>query len=158
MYKRPLIPGAFVAPARLDGPGFHLRRLGAADVVKDFAAVMESESRLVGFMDPADTWPTGLTIQENLVDLGWHEREFTLGHSFAYTVMNDAEDRCLGCSYIYPSDRPGYDAMVFYWVREAEFRAGFDPVLGDALRRWIARDWPLKRVAFPGRDIAWAEW
>lgn len=157
MYKRPLIPG-FVPPARLDGNGFHLRRLSSVDVVKDFAAVMDSAERLVGFMDPNDRWPTGLTIQENLVDLGWHEREFTLGHSFAYTVMNDAEDRCLGCSYIYPSDRPGYDAMVFYWVREAEHQAGFDKVLGDAFRNWLAKDWPLKRVAFPGRDVPWSEW
>jgi hypothetical protein len=158
MYKRPLVPGGFVAPTRLDGEGFHLRPLRAADVVKDFAAVVETEKRLIGFMDPKDTWPAGLTVEENLVDLGWHEREFTLGHSFAYTVMNDGEGRVLGCCYIYPSDRPEYDAMVFYWVREAEYRSSLDRRLGDALRAWIERSWPLRRVAYPGRDIPWQQW
>ena len=158
MYKRPLLPAGFTAPARLDGEGFHLRQLRASDVVKDFAAVMESEKRLVGFMDPKDAWPSGLTIEENLVDCGWHEREFTLGHSFAFTVMNDAEDRVLGCCYIYPSDRADHDVMVFYWVREAEYHADLDAKLGDALRAWIGKSWPFRRVAYPGRDIAWSQW
>lgn len=158
MYKRPLVPDGFTVPLRLEGDGFHLRRLGVADVMKDFAAVMDSERRLTGLMAPDDDWPAGLTIEENLVDLGWHQREFTLRHSFAYTVMNDAEDRCLGCFYIYPSDRPGFDAMAFYWAREAEHLAGFDEVLGRAVREWVARDWPFSKVAWPGRDIPWAQW
>ena len=48
-------------------------------------------------MEPGDTWPDGLTLEVNLIDLAWHQREFTIGHSFAYTVMNDDESRCLGC-------------------------------------------------------------
>jgi hypothetical protein len=157
MYSRPLVPDDFTVPLRCDGPGFHLRPLRARDVVLDFAAVMESEARLIGFMDPRSTWPQGLTLEENLVDLGWHEREFTLRHSFAYTVMNGAEDRCLGCCYVYPSDRPRYDAMAFYWCREREHQAGFDPVLGQVFRTML-RAWPLPRIAYPGRDIPWSEW
>jgi hypothetical protein len=157
MYSRPLVPAGFVVPQRLDGDGFHLRMLRTTDVVKDYAAVMESEQRLVGFMSQADRWPEGLTIEENLVDLGWHQREFTLRHSFAYTVMNDDESRCLGCCYIYPSDRPGFDAMAFYWVREKEFQTGFDSVLGSAFRALVT-DFPLTKVAYPGRDIPWSGW
>lgn len=156
MYSRPLCPG-FRAPERYDGDGFHLRMLTVADVVKDFVAVMESEQRLVGFMNPHKTWPRGLTIEENLIDLGWHQREFTIGHSFAYTVMNDDESRCLGCCYLYPSERSDWDAKAFYWARESEYRDGFDAVLGQAFRALVAQ-FPLKKVAFPGRDIAWAEW
>jgi hypothetical protein len=158
MYKRPLVPGDFIVPERLAGDGFHLRRLGIADVAKDYAAVMESQQRLIGFMEPGSTWPAGLTLEENLVDLGWHQREFTLRHSFAYTVMNDAEERCLGCCYIYPSDREQFEAMIFYWVREAEYKTGLDARLGGLLRAWIAETWPFRRVAYPGRDIPWAEW
>jgi hypothetical protein len=157
MYSRPLVPDNYVVPQRLDGEGFHLRMLRTADVVKDFAAVAESAQRLVGFMSPADRWPEGLTIDENLVDLGWHEREFTLRHSFAYTVMNDDESRCLGCCYIYPSDRLGFEAMAFYWAREKEYQDGFDSVLGAAFRAFVA-GFPFSRVAYPGRDIPWSAW
>jgi hypothetical protein len=157
MYSRPLVPADFDVPARCDGPGFHLRMLTVRDVVLDYAAVMESEVRLVGFMDPASAWPRGLTIEENLIDLGWHQREFTSRHSFAYTVMNDAEDRCLGCCYVYPSDRAGWDAMAYYWCREREYREGLDDTLGRVFRGMLAT-WPLPRIAFPGRDIPWARW
>ncbi|MDZ4734872.1 MAG: hypothetical protein SGJ07_00850 [Rhodospirillaceae bacterium] len=157
MYQRLLVPVDFQPPARIDGEGFHLRMLSVHDVVKDYATVMESEARLIGFMNPNEDWPRGLTILENLIDLGWHQREFTLRHSFAYTVMNDDESRCLGCCYIYPSDRPGYDAMAYYWAREAEYRSGFDKALGDAFRGLVAK-FPFGKVAFPGRDIPWSQW
>jgi len=158
MYSRPLVPQDFDVPQRLDGPGFHLRMLKTVDVIKDYAAVMESTDRLVGFMSPEETWPRGLTIEENLIDLGWHQREFTLRRSFAFTVMNPDESRCLGCCYIYPSDRPSYDAMVYYWVRQREFEAGFDSVLGETFRAFVAERWPFKLVAYPGRDIPWSRW
>lgn len=158
MYKRPLVPDGFEVPQRLQGDGFHLRMLSVNDVIKDYAAVMESEARLVGFMEPQGHWPRGMTVDENLIDLGWHQCEFTLRHSFAYTVMNDDESRCLGCCYIYPSDRPGFDAMAYYWAREAEFRAGFDTRLGELFRAFVAEKWPFGKVAYPGRDIAWSDW
>ena len=154
MYSRPLVSAEFRVPQRVNSAGFHLRMLSVHVVIKDFEAVMASAARLVGFMDPASTWPRGLTIEENLIDLAWHHREFTIRHSFAYTVMNDDESRCLGCCYIYPSDKTGFDAMVFYWAREPEF----DQALGECLRKSISSDWPFKKVAYPGRDIAWSSW
>lgn len=38
--------------------------------------------------------PDGPTLEENVIDLGWHRREFTIGHSFACGVMNDEKMRC----------------------------------------------------------------
>jgi hypothetical protein len=154
MYSRPLVPQDFVVSERLQGAGFHLRMLRIHDVVKDYDAVTSSEAHLAGFMEPGSTWPRGLTVEENLIDLAWHHHEFTIRHSFAYTVMNDDESRCLGCCYIYPSDRSGHDAMVFYWAREPEL----DQAIGEVLRNSISSDWPFKKVAFPGRDIAWSDW
>ena len=158
MYNRRLVPKDFAVPPRLNGMGFHLRMLSVHDVVKDFAAVTESESRLVGSMGDGSEWPRGLTIEENPIDLAWHHREFTIGHSFAYTVMNDDESRCLGCCYVNPSDKAEYDAVAFYWVREREFQQGFDAVLGTAFRNFLEGKWPFKKVAFPGRDIASSKW
>ncbi len=57
-------------------------------------------------------WPRGLAFEDDLIDLGWHQREFTMGFSFAYTVMSPGEIRCLGCVYINPTLRTGFDASV----------------------------------------------
>ena len=154
MYRRPLIPAGFTPPARVAGPGFHLRMLTIHDAVKDFDAVMAAGDRLKGVMEPGDTWPDGLTLEVNLIDLAWHQREFTIGHSFAYTVMNDDESRCLGCGYINPPERPprwpGFDAEAYYWAREP----AQEPALGQVFRGLVAQ-FPFTRVAFPGRDQPW---
>ena len=158
MYNRPLVPPDFVVPDRLDGQGHILRMLSIDDVEKDFEAVMASAGRLRGLLDPSSTWPDGLTLKEDLIDLGWHQREFTLRHSFAYTVMSDDERRCLGCCYIFPSNAQGYDAVVFYWVRAGADAENRDAELGARLRAWLDCVWPFKRIGFPGRDMPWSEW
>jgi hypothetical protein len=156
MYSRTLVPADFVVPTRIEGDGLHLRMLSVHDVIKDFDAVMASADHLIGTMDPASTWPLGLTIEDNLIDLAWHHREFTIRHSFAYTVIAPDESLCLGCTYLYPSDKASFDAMAFYWARGGD--PGLDARIGLAFRGSIAKDWPLQRVAFPGRDVDWPAW
>jgi hypothetical protein len=158
MYSRPLVPSDFTVPQRLAGDGFVLRPLTVNDLIKDYDAVMTSAERLVGFMEPHSSWPRGLTLEEDLIDLGWHQREFTQRHSFAYTVMAPDESECLGCCYILPSDKVGYDAMAFYWARTSALASGLEERLGAAFRAWVAKDWPFAHVAYPGRDIPWSEW
>lgn len=158
MYNHPLVPPGFSVPERLECNGFHLRMLSIDDVEKDYEAVMASRERLKGLLDPGSAWPDGLTKNDNLVDLGWHQREFTIRHSFAYTVMAADESRCLGCCYIFPSSNAAYDAAVFYWVRSGPDSEARDIELGNALRNWLSAEWPFKRPAFPGRDITWNEW
>jgi hypothetical protein len=158
MYSRPLVPSDFIVPQRLEGDGFVLRPLTVNDLIKDYDAVMTSVERLVGFMEPRSPWPRGLSLEEDLIDLGWHQREFTQRHSFAYTVMAPDESECLGCCYILPSDKAGYDAMVFYWARTSVLATGLEERLGAAFRAWVAKDWPFAEVAYPGRDIPWSDW
>lgn len=157
MYRRPLLTPPASAPEQVEAEGFRLRVLRLSDAEKDFDAVTESAARLRGFMDPDSDWPDGLTLHENRVDLGWHEREFTLGHSFAWTVVSPDEARVLGCAYLYPSDKAGFDAMAFWWARESELAAGLDARLGAAFRAMLA-GLGLTRIAFPGREIGWEEW
>jgi hypothetical protein len=157
-YWRRLVPDDFAVPTRLDADGFHLRMLTVNDLVKDYDAVMSSETRLRGSMNPDSDWPTGLTIEDDLIDLGWHQREFLQRRSFAYTVMSPDETVCLGCCYIYPSDKSGFEAKAFWWVRSSALADGLDERLGAAFRAWLQSRWPFKHVAFPGRDIAWSAW
>jgi hypothetical protein len=157
MYNRPLVPTDFVVPERLQGTGFHLRMLSVDDLDKDFEAVTESAARLKGLLDPDSPWPDGLTKQEDLIDLAWHEREFTIRHSFAFTVMSNDNARCLGCMYIFPSANENFDAAVFYWAREGHDADVRDAELGRLIHAWLKTDWPFERVAYPGRDHSWAE-
>ncbi len=152
MYSRPIVPTDFVVPERLETPGFLLRPLTVHDVIRDYDAVMSSATELAGRMQDGSTWPEGLTLEENLIDLAWHQREFTIRHSFAFTVVSPGGDRCLGCCYLYPPSDPAFDATAFYWARQSRIGDAADTAVGDAFRGWLARDWPFRRVAFPGRD------
>jgi hypothetical protein len=78
---------------------FVLRKLTVNDVVKDFEAI----NARVAPDGRDDPW-TETTLEEKLVDLGWHQKEFELRRSFAYTVVAPDESRVLGCVYLYPSE------------------------------------------------------
>jgi hypothetical protein len=154
MYCRPLLPHGPQPPETWTGPGFRARPLRLSDAEADLEAVMAARDRLIGWMDPESRWPEGLTLHENRVDLGWHEREFTLGHSFAWTILAPEGAPTLGCAYLYPSDRAGAEAMAFWWLRpEADALA---PAVEAAFRAVLA-SLPFT-VALPGRDIGWDDW
>ena len=152
-----LVPIEFEVPENLQTEEFHLRVLTINDVVKDYDAVMSSVEHLKTIW-PGGSWPEGLTLEQDLVDLGWHQKEFQLRRSFAYTVVTPTESNIMGCVYIYPSDKQGYDAEVYLWARQSELAGGLEARLYAVICTWIAEGWPFTRVAFPGRDVAWEEW
>ena len=151
MYSRPIIPKSFRVPEIFETDEFKLKPLKVNNLIKDYDAVMSSVNHLKGLMETEGSWPIGLSIEENLVDLGWHQREFTLRHSFAYTVMTLDEKLCLGCCYIYPSNNPEYDVQAFYWIRQENLSSGLENRLGKVFKRWLESDWPFKSIEFPGR-------
>ena len=128
--------------------------LSVDDVIKDFDAVIAGREQIVKILEPSSTWPAGLTVTQNLIELAWHQVEFQLRHSFAYTVMTSDESECLGCCYIFPSDNPRFDVMAQYWGRTA----ANDAAIGVVFRKSLAHDWPFRTVGYPGRDISWADW
>lgn len=153
-----LLPTHLKIPAGLETDDFRLRMLTVNDVVKDYEAVMTSREHLQGVFGPQSTWPAAdLSLEQDLIDLGWHQKEFQNRTSFAYTVMNLAETRCLGCVYIYPAPAD-YDAQVILWARQSELASGLETQLLAAVKQWIAQEWPFERVGFPGREISWTEW
>jgi RimJ/RimL family protein N-acetyltransferase len=147
------VPDSFVVPATLETSRFRLRMLSVDDVEKDYEAVMESrELLLTHFGGP---WPReGFTLQENLVDLKRHQREFEQRKAFAYTVVSFDESQVLGCVYIDPPEDEDTDAVVVLWVRQSEFDKGLDPILFETVKKWLEETWPFERVKYPGRDTA----
>lgn len=158
MYHPPFLPADFTVPRLFETTRLRLRPLTMNDAIKDYAAVMESETHLKTVFRPGSIWPTGLTLEENLVDCAWHQKEFEHGTSFTYTVVDLAETAVLGCLYIYPSFKPGYDAEISCWVRQSQLAEGLDAHLFESVEAWIAKDWPLKNPAYPGRRMTWDAW
>ena len=158
--RRPLVKPDFDVPAGLETPRFMLRMLTIHDLVKDYDAVMSSADHLKSTYSDVygRTWPDGLTLEDNLIDLGWHQREFTIRRSFAYKVVSPDESAYLGCIYINPTLKKDYDAMVMLWVRASELESGLDVELFAAVKTWVVETWPFERVAYPGRDISAADW
>lgn len=150
------VPRDFVVPATLETDEFRLRMLSIHDVVKDYDAVMSSVSHLKTIW--GGKWPDGLTLEQNLVDLGWHQKEFQLRRSFAYTVVAPDESSVKGCVYIEPTKKPGYDAEVYLWARASELAGGMEDRLHAAVKAWLAEAWPFAAPAFPGREISWDDW
>lgn len=153
----PFVPADFDVPQTLETAEFRLRMLTVNDVVKDYDAVMSSIDHCKTIW-PGLGWPEGLTIEQNLIDLGWHQKEFQLRRSFAYTVVNPAESVVLGCVYIEPTKRCGYDAVAYLWARQSELAGGLEDRLYGAVRDWLRARWPFAQVAFPGRGITWDAW
>jgi len=152
----PFVPEEFMVP-ELETEEFRLRTLTIHDVVKDYDAVMTSVDHLKTIW-PGSTWPEGLTFEQDLIDLGWHQKEFQMRTSFAYTVVNPSESLVLGCVYINPTSKRGHDAVVYLWARQSELAGGLETRLFASVKKWIAREWPFKKVAFPGRDMEWEVW
>ncbi len=158
MYNPPLVPDDFDVPQVLETDRMCLRMLTIDDVHKDYEAVMESEERLRTIHDPGGQWPSGLTIEQNTIELGWHQTEFLLRTSFAYTVISHDERRVLGCMYMYPTRKPGYDVEITMWVRQSEVAEGLDEHLFETVSAWVADVWPYKNPAYPGRTIPHDDW
>jgi hypothetical protein len=153
------VPADFKVPDLLENQYFRIRMLTVNDVVKDYDAVMTSIEHLRKAFGPDSTWPAeDLSLEQDLIDLGWHQKEFQQRRSFAYTVMNPDESQCLGCVYIYPSTKSEYDAEVYLWVRQSAYDSGLDPTLYETIKNWITKQWPFQKVAYPGREISWAGW
>lgn len=154
----PFLPKTFVVPTLLETDRFRLRPLTVNDVVKDYDAVMSSRDHLWAMFGEVWGWPAAdMTLEQDLIDLGWHQKEFQIRSSFAYTVVSLDEARVLGCVYVDASRNPRYEAAVCLWVRQDELANGLDEALLAAVKAWIATVWPFQQVAYPGREITWAE-
>jgi hypothetical protein len=96
-----------------------------------------------------------MSLDDNLRDLEQHARDFAGRRGFTYTVLSAGTGDVIGCVYIYPPGGQEPDgtgrlhATVRSWVRAD--RAALDPVLHDAVRAWLERDWPFDSIEYAPR-------
>ncbi|MFS8087265.1 MAG: GNAT family N-acetyltransferase [Acidobacteriota bacterium] len=128
-----------------------MRCITIHDVFKDYDAVMSSREHLWSRFGDLWGWPAkNMTIEQNIVDLGWHQKEFQLRSSFDYALMTPDERQLLGCVYIDPPSEEGTDAEVWFWARTSELPKGLEMFLADFLPKWLATAWPFRIVRING--------
>ncbi|MBA2524004.1 MAG: GNAT family N-acetyltransferase [Solirubrobacterales bacterium] len=153
-----LIPLTHPIPPGITADRFVMRLITVSDLVRDYDAVMSNVEHLRqrfpywGWPDPA------MTMEDDLVDLGWHQKEAKLRRSFNYAVLTPDERRLLGCLYVDPPEKRGAEAEVCLWIRADQDVDGLEADLEAAVREWLAAEWPFKTICWPGREISWEEW
>ncbi|WP_217919864.1 GNAT family N-acetyltransferase [Actinomadura sp. BRA 177] len=160
MFKSPrkaaggaFLPEDFVVPTLVAGPDFQIRPITVHDVVKDYGAVLGSLDRLAGRFGPEWGWPDSeFTFEQALIDVAWLQKQGQLRRSFSYVVTTPDGERQLGRIHVAPSDEPGADAVVVFWVRADEENSVLEKELETFVRQWVTTAWPFDDVRFPGRD------
>lgn len=145
-----LVPDEFDVPAGLRTAQFTLEPLSVRHNASDHTAWMSSIEhirRTPGF--PGRTWPVAMSLAENAADLARHERDFAARTGFTYTVLDPASGEVIGCVYLYPARRAGYDVDVRSWVRAD--RADLDQPLFELVSGWLAERWPFTRPDYAVR-------
>ena len=146
MYLPPLVPKEFVVPQELKTDKFILRLITIDDADLDYETVKNS----------VDTHgqpnPSAVDKKQDLIDLGYHQKEWQKRASFTYIVTNLTGDKSLGCVYIYPCDDKTFAAEVVQWVTKAAFDQGLEPILFETVKQWLKSTWPFKKVYFAERD------
>jgi hypothetical protein len=138
------VPDDAVIPLELATEKFRLEPLGPQHNDADVAAWTSSIAHIratPGYPDGG--WPPedGMSAADNERDLVRHASDFATRRGFTYTVLDPESGDTIGCVYLYPTKREGYDVEVLSWVSAA--RAELDAPLADAVLAWLETDWPF---------------
>jgi hypothetical protein len=134
---------------------FKFKPLGPKFAKHDYDAYMSSIEHLQKTFTFSKSWPhAGLSMADAMKDVEGEEASFKARRKFTYAVLNPVESRELGCVYIGPSNKVGYDATVRMWVTADQFSIGFEDRLYNEAKSWVEAKWPFKKVAYIGREIS----
>ena len=96
------------------------------------------------------SWPTPMTIENNLRDCESHRARSSSGTDFAFTVLLPDRDEVVGCVYVKPTNPPRSGAVaVRSWVT-SEY-PDLDKPLYDVVSQWLADSWPWSVVEYDPR-------
>ena len=110
---------------------------------------MESMDALQGVFGG---WPArDMSKRQDLIDLGWHEKEFQRRTSFAFVIDDAKSEKYLGCLYLYPSRKIEKGADVHMWLCTSGYSDGRMRELWLVTEEWLKASWPLTGLNFPTR-------
>ena len=139
------------APIEVDSLRFILRPLTIHHVIKDYDAVMTSQVHLWQRFGEVWAWPAvDLTLEQDLIDLAWHQKEFQTNSSFAYAVLSLDQSHVLGCLYIYPPSTLRAEADVWFWARQSELEQNLEHNIEIFIFDWLSESWPFDTVMLNG--------
>ncbi len=145
---------------------YQLRVLSPKFAEQDYEAVRASSEDIRHVFGPDNSWPSEtISFEQNLADLIRHEDEFYEQKAYAYAIFDVEGVEYLGCVYVDPvkstlendARKTQFDAEVYFWLSSLQTQLTNDVLLAS-LKTWFAADWPLKKIAFPGREITWQAW
>ena len=146
-----LIPADFIPPQPVRTDQFRLALLGPDYNESDYAAwssCMDFIHSLPGWR--TSSWPSPMTIEQNLRDCTSHLAHSGAGRDFAYTVLLPDRDEVVGCVYFKPTSPPRHGAVaVTSWVTIKH--PDLDRPLYKVVRQWLADSWPWPVVEYDRR-------
>lgn len=157
MYKVPLIPAGFQPPTALETERFRLRPLDYEVMLADYEAVIKGARNLARAYERDEAYYRNFTLQDEIIELGWHIGEWRRRRSFAYAIMRPDGGTCYGSVYVYPTMKRDYDSQVIMWT-VPEAPPGLEGAVYEAVRRWMLEDWRFAKVGYPGREMSFADW
>lgn len=152
-----LVPDSFRVPETYTGKTYKLVPLGPAVAELDYAAYMGSIEHIRKSM--GGNWPRpDLTLADQAKDMAGEKAQWDTRKSFPFAVLNLEGTKELGCFYLRPSPKQGYDVVVTMWVIQEAFDQGFEDQLYADMKAWLASAWPFQKPAWVGREIPREAW
>jgi hypothetical protein len=158
LIKSLALPPGFEPPRELTYADVRASTLTREDLGDDVAGINAS---LELIRRTRGGWPSeAVTVEDDYVDLVWHELEFRERTSFAY-VLRRADGRYLGCAYLYPMGRRvtlsdelvRHDVDASWWVTTEAYEQGWYGKVYEALGAWLASEFPFTNPYFSNAEI-----
>jgi len=151
------VPESFQVPTKFTAKTYQVVPLGPAVAELDYKAYMGSIEHIR--KSQGGNWPrAGLTMADQAKDMAGEKGQWDGRKSFPFAVLTLDGSKELGCFYLRPSAKEGYDVAATMWVIKEEFDRGFEDQLFADMKAWVARAWPFQKVAWVGREIPRDEW
>ena len=152
-----LVPPSFVVPTTYTGSGYKLVPLGPAVAEMDFKAYMSSIDHIR--KTQGGNWPRqGLTMDDQAKDMAGEKAQWDGRKSFPFAVLTADGSKELGCFYLRPSAKEGYDVVATMWVTQEAFDKGFEDQLFRDMKAWLGSVWPFTKPAWRGKEITAEAW
>ena len=152
-----LVPPSFTVPLTYTGSTYKLVPLGPAVAELDYKAYMSSIEHIR--KSQGGNWPRpGLTMDDQAKDMAGEKAQWDGRKSFPFAILTADGTKELGCFYLRPSQKEGYDVVATMWVTQEAFDLGLEDQLVRDMKAWLAEAWSFRKPAWRGREITAEVW